>query len=185
MATLKTLDPAVTVSRPPFEWIATEAGRTSAGLAATVQVRNGEVEVIAARVVRLAQPEDRRAFANEIGPVTGLGPDEIDADLLELAAGIEGALRQQAGGASPAQPGRSQASSRRIWRAARPRNSATELGESVSRDRSRRMVAPWRISSVSSQRATPGKRRSITVAIFSSRRAAHLTSSSLAARSPA
>jgi hypothetical protein len=105
MAALIPLDPAPCVSRPPLDLIAVEAGRSRDGLVATVQAVNGTIQE--ARLVRLANAEDRGAFSEEISQATGLPVADAGGALLELMAGVEHALRARQGGTH--QPPASQA----------------------------------------------------------------------------
>jgi hypothetical protein len=96
MAALKTLDPAPHVELPPdtpeVKLVAVEAGRSSEGLVATIHAGNGTVQV--ARLVRLADEADRHAFADAVAEATMMAPCFIQDGLLDLMAGVEGALRQ-------------------------------------------------------------------------------------------
>jgi putative DNA primase/helicase len=88
------LNPAVNVLLPPLEFIATEAGRSSDGLVASIQVLNGSV--LAARLLKLLDPTDRHACAEEVAAampeVTVIAVEKL---LLQLLRGVEGSLRQK------------------------------------------------------------------------------------------
>src|SRR5262245_53766813 len=92
MSNLKPLDPGVSVSCPPAELIAVEAGRSAKGIVATVQAYNGVLRHF--RLVKLAVREDCESFANEAAKATGAAQDDIEHKLVELAAAIEVRLRE-------------------------------------------------------------------------------------------
>jgi hypothetical protein len=102
MAALRALDPAPTVEVPPdtpeVKMAAVEAGRSSAGLVATIHAGNGVVQV--ARLVKLADEADRQAFAAAVAEATTVAPCFVQDGLLDLIGGIEGALRQSTASAS-------------------------------------------------------------------------------------
>jgi hypothetical protein len=92
MARMIQLDPAPCVALPnDWQFIATEAGRYSAGLTASVQAVNGAVQEYAS--VPLAQPAKRTAFAARVAQRVGVPSETVDHALLELLNAIEGMLR--------------------------------------------------------------------------------------------
>jgi hypothetical protein len=102
MAALRALDPAPSVEVPPdtpeVKMAAVEAGRSSAGLVATIHAGNGVVQV--ARLVKMADEADRYALADAVAEATTVAPCFIRDGLLDLMAGIEGAFRQLVDGAT-------------------------------------------------------------------------------------
>jgi hypothetical protein len=102
MAMLRALDPAPCVDVPPdtseVKMAAVEAGRSPAGLVATIHAGNGAVQV--ARLVKLADEGDRQAFAAEVAEATTVAPCFIQDGLLDLIGGIEGSLRQSTASAT-------------------------------------------------------------------------------------
>lgn len=95
MAKLNALVPAISITCPPAELIATEAGRSERGLVATVQAYNGELRHV--RLVKLALPQDCLAFATETAKATGAKQEHVEQKLLELTAAIENRLRERPG----------------------------------------------------------------------------------------
>lgn len=93
MPALSPLEPAPSVSRPPIDIIALEGGRSSGGIVATLQAVNGTVQ--AARLVKLADQDDRKAFAGEVAQATGIPATEVESALLELLPAVEVSLRDQ------------------------------------------------------------------------------------------
>jgi hypothetical protein len=89
---LRPLDPAVSVSCPPAELIAVEAGRSEKGIVATVQAYNGVLRHL--RLVRLTVPKDCESFAKEAAEATGAAKELIEQKLIELAAAVEVRLRK-------------------------------------------------------------------------------------------
>ena len=106
MPALRPLSPAPEIEVPPeaseCKIIATEAGRSAEGLVATLHGGNGTVQV--ARLVRLADETDRHAFADAVAEATTVAPCFIRDGLLDLVAGVEGALRQAEPGAQTHRP---------------------------------------------------------------------------------
>jgi hypothetical protein len=102
---VKALDPApsVPIAGSGAELVATEARRGPRGIAATVQVLNGDL--LGARAVELADANDRKKFAVEIGSlgVENLSVDGVERASLVLLAAIEQALRSQGTSASGSQ----------------------------------------------------------------------------------
>jgi hypothetical protein len=96
MAALKALDPApfveVPADAPEVKLMAVEAARSPQGVTATIHAGNGVVQV--ARLVKLVQEADRECFAREVADATMVAPCFIGEGLLDLMAGVEGALRQ-------------------------------------------------------------------------------------------
>jgi len=86
------LDPAPKVSRCGVDFVATEAGRTSRGLAATIQVFNGTV--LAAASVVLADQGMRSGFAGSVATAAGPSVDVVERALLELLPAVETKLRE-------------------------------------------------------------------------------------------
>jgi hypothetical protein len=94
MAKMIRLDPCPKEPLPTSGWelIATEAGRYSTGLRATVQVWNGDLQ--GARQLALADPQTWDDFATPLAAQMGVTTAEITTLILHLAAGVEGVLRQ-------------------------------------------------------------------------------------------
>lgn len=103
---LSPLTLAPQVLRPPLDFIATEGARSAAGLVASIQASNGTVLV--ARLVKLLDPNDRMAFAEEVAAVGSMTSSCVATALLELVNGVEVALRQVTHRAKPRRPGGSQ-----------------------------------------------------------------------------
>lgn len=92
MAAMTALDPAPAVPCLSGQLIATEAGRSAAGLLASVHLVQDAIK--AARVVKLLDPADREAFAHEAAAATAIDASALVAALLALAPAVEAALRQ-------------------------------------------------------------------------------------------
>jgi putative DNA primase/helicase len=86
--------PPTVVPHQGWELIATEAGRYSDGLRATIQVWQGTLQ--GCHQLALAHPQRWTAVAAAIATQVGCIPDEIVQALLMLTAAVEGILRQQA-----------------------------------------------------------------------------------------
>jgi hypothetical protein len=101
MASMTPLDPVVSVSVDGVEFLATEAGRSGAGLAATITASNGST--LASRRVVLARPDDRSRFGEEVASASGLRAEQVERALLDLVTAVEAGLRGRtdAGDAAP------------------------------------------------------------------------------------
>jgi hypothetical protein len=75
-----------------WELIATEAGRFASGLRAAVQVHNGTVQHW--QTLNFGQPDKCKTFTRNVAKLTNLSPGAVRKKLLELAAGVEGSLRE-------------------------------------------------------------------------------------------
>jgi len=95
MPTLRPLSPAPEVDvpqdAPECKIVAVEAGRSSDGLVASLHGGNGTVQV--ARLVRLMHPGDVEEFAASLAEATLVAPIFIQEALIDLACGVETALR--------------------------------------------------------------------------------------------
>lgn len=96
MARMIPLEPPPAVKLPGDGWevIATEAGRYSPGLKASVQLWNGELKEIQQLV--LADPKSRSNFAQQIAEKGGFEPEQVASALLTLAGSVESVLHQMA-----------------------------------------------------------------------------------------
>jgi len=110
MPSMHALDPAIKVPLGVGSWelVATEATRTPAGLQGTIQLWNGDLQHL--EVVKLADPAAHQDFSLREA-VTGFGLPSamLRQALLQLTAGVEGALREterKRTAPRPARPGR-------------------------------------------------------------------------------
>jgi Protein of unknown function (DUF3631) len=94
MAKMIGLDPVPTIPLPHEGWqlMATEAGRYSSGLRATVQLWNDEIQD--ARQLALAHSERWASYAAELAAKAGCETPDVARAILQLAVSVEGALRQ-------------------------------------------------------------------------------------------
>lgn len=83
--------PIPATQRGAIDFQAIEAGRSAAGLVASIQVLNGKL--VCNQLVQLAVPANRQAFATHVSTLTGLLVDDTESALLELARPVELALR--------------------------------------------------------------------------------------------
>src|SRR5262245_43725106 len=93
MAKMIPLHSAPTVALSAEGWIltATEAGRYAAGLVATLQARNGSLQIC--QQVPLAHPKKRETFVQDVVSQSGCPPETIVAAIHELMEAIEVLLR--------------------------------------------------------------------------------------------
>jgi hypothetical protein len=96
MPTMKPLDPAIEAELPAEGWrlLATEAGRSSAGLQASVDLWNGCVKHT--KILLLACPEQWGEFKAAVALMVGCAEGHVHEALLSLKPAIEGQLRDQA-----------------------------------------------------------------------------------------
>jgi putative DNA primase/helicase len=90
--------PPKLVLQEGWELIATEAGRYSDGLRATIQLWQDSLQ--GCYQLALAHPQRWTTVAATIAAQAGCAPDEVVQALLQLTAAVEGVLRQQADGPS-------------------------------------------------------------------------------------
>jgi hypothetical protein len=101
---MKALDPApsVPIDGSAAQLVATEGRRGPRGIAATVQLLNGDL--IDARAVELANAKDRKNFAKEIAELgEGFSLDNVERASVILLAAVDQALRSQGTSASGSQ----------------------------------------------------------------------------------
>src|SRR5262245_55292284 len=90
---LKPLDPAVKESLGNgWELVASEAGRSSRGLQATVTLFNGTAQ--ACQTLALGDPAAQHALTIAFAGIGGLADAEVTKALLQLTVAVEGILRQ-------------------------------------------------------------------------------------------
>lgn len=96
MAKMTPLDPAPIVKLPGDGWelIAAEAGRFAAGLRASIQLWNGELQ--RCQQISLADSEGWDKFARQVGEQAKVEPELVTKALFTLAGSVENVLRQMA-----------------------------------------------------------------------------------------
>jgi putative DNA primase/helicase len=89
VARMRPLDPAPSVALPVEGWtlIATEAGRSDAGITATLHARNGTLQTL--RQLKLAHPDTWDAFVREVAGDSGCPVEAIIDAIHQLTEAVE------------------------------------------------------------------------------------------------